>query len=318
MPDVNFPADVPPPGTLFGGEIDDWYRSAVARIPEFVDLSNPEIDEIETAWAAKSRLRLGGAMGLIDQGTAAEFLRRNPLPSVAELIDLAKRTSPEAPLQEVARLLLNMPTKPPSELLVANNASYAAVVMPDGTGEMSVQTSDGWKTLHPVLPPRPVVPNPEYLPVIKPFYPTASVWQGAPRVGVVETPEDAPCSLVVDAMMWLGYKTEDGRVAVVEFSTYIEHQESRIGSLLESHPYFNAGLTPRAFNILSESLHTRYWARFPARHWIVNFPDRTLDIVACSAEQVGEPAVGSSTFERVLEAARSALQAASKDATAAA
>lgn len=317
MPDVNFPTDVPEPGTLFGGEIDVWYRSAVARIAEFVDLSNPELDDIETAWAAKSRLRLGGAMGLIDQETAAEFLRDNPLPSVAQLIELAKRTSPDAPLQEVARLLLNMPTKPPSELMVVDNVSYANVVMPDGSGEMCVQTSDGWKTLHPVLPPRPVVPNPEYLPVIKPFYATATVWQEAPRVGIVESAKDAPCALVVGAIMWLGYKTEDGRVALVEFTTYIEHQESRIGSLLESHPYFNAGLTPRAFNILSESLHTRYWARFPARHWIVNFPDRTLDIVACSARQVGEPAVETSTFERVLEAARPALQAASKDATAA-
>lgn len=318
MPDDNFPADVPEPGTLFGGEINKWYRSAVARIPEFVDLSNPNFDSIETAWAAKSRLRLGGAMGLIDQEIAAEFLRDNPLPSVEELIALAKRTSPDAPLEEVARLLLNVQTEAPSELMAVNNVSYANVVMPDGNGEMCVQTTDGWKTLHPVLPPRPAVPNPEYLPVIKPFYATATVWQEAPRVGIVESAMDAPCSLVLGGMMWLGYRTEDGRVAVVEFTTYIEHQESRIGSLLESHPYFNAGLTPRAFNILSESLYTRYWARFPVRHWIVNFSDRTFDIVACSAKQIGEPAAGTSTLERVLEAASRALKATSRDDTAAA
>lgn len=310
MPDIDFPVDVPKPGSLYGGEIDAWYRSAVACIPQFVDLDDPEIDDLEAAWAAKSRLRLAGAMGLIDQETvAAEFLHNNPLPGLGKLISLAERTSPERPLQEVARLLLNVPSKAPLDLRVVNNVSFAEVVMPDANGQMCVETPDGWKTLHPVLPPRPIVPNPEYLPTIEPFYATATVWQEIPSVGDYESDTDAPCALVTDGVMWLSYRTEDGQVAVVEFASYIEHQQSRIGSLLESHPYFNAGLKPRAFNMLSESLHTRYWSRFPACHWIINFPDRTLDIVACSAQLTGEPAAGTSTLEAVLEAAKRVLLA---------
>jgi len=312
VPDVNFPVDVPEPCTLFEREIDEWYRLAVARIPEFVDLSNPAMSDLETAWEAKSRLRFAGAMGLIDQDVAAEFLRDNPLVSVEELVALAKRTRPDEPLQEAARLLLNVRPAEASELMVVDNVSYANVVMPDGSGEMCVQTPDGWKTLHPVLPPRPVVPNPEYLPAIKPFYATATVWREVPLIGFHESTSDAPCALVLGDVMWLGYRTEDDRVALVEFSTYIEHQESRIGSLLVSHPYANAGLTRNAFNILSESLQTGYWSQFPARHWIVNFSDRTFDIVACSAQQIGEPVTGTSTLERVLEAARRALKEASE------
>ncbi len=312
MPNIEFPADVPEPGTLFSGEIDEWYRSAVACIPKFINLDSPEIDDLEAVWSAKSRLRFAGAMGLIDQDCAAEFLKANPLPSLADLIALAKRTFPNAPLEEVVRLLLNMPPVAASEIMAVNNVSYADIVMPDGRGEMVVNTPDGWKTLHPVLPPRPVVPNPEYLPVIEPFYATATVWNEAPRVGDYESARDDPCAMVFGGVMWVGYRTEDGRIALVQFSTYIEHQQSRVGSLLESHPYFNAGLTPRAFNVLSESLLTRYWSRFPARHWVINFPDRTLDIIACSAQLIGEPVEGANTLDRVLLAARRALQASIK------
>lgn len=119
---------------------------------------------------------------------------------------LAKRTSPE----DAIRLLLNIEQKPPLTFRVVNNVSYAKLVLPDAAGEMCVKTPEGWQTLRPVLPPRPIVPNPEYQPAIEPFYTTASVWSEAPQIEPHETLEQAPCVLVVGSVMLLAYSTVSG------------------------------------------------------------------------------------------------------------
>lgn len=297
MPYIEFPVNVLKPGSMFSADIQEWYSNATAKIKEFMDDGDPDISTVTDVWTAKSMLRYAAAMSLVDQELAAEFMRDNPLPSIEDLIDLARRTSPNEPIIEALRQLFVFPENKDNEIVVVNNTSYSDLVMKDGQGEMCVKTAEGWKTLYPVLPPRPIVPNPEYIPTIEPFFSTASIFQQVPRIGYPETAAHKPCLVVLGGSLWLSYLTDQGeKIAVVEFTGYIEHQESRIGTLLEGHPYFNAGLTPRAFNELSESIYIKYWNRFSAKHWVVNFADRTIDVIAQSARLVEPLNESVSTF----------------------
>lgn len=160
----------------------------------------------------------------------------------------------------------------------------------------------------PLVPPRPVVPRPEAI-VLAPLHVVAAVWPAAPRIARAERRAHAPCTVVYGNTLWVGYLAEPGdHIAVVQFSGYIEHQESRIGAMLASHPYHDAGLVARAFNELSDSLLAQYWRRFEPRHWVVNFPDRTLDVVARSAHVVALPAEAPTTFDGVHAAIAIAVQ----------
>ncbi len=304
MPDAFFPVEVPAPCSMLFTAIGDWYRLSVGQIPMFIDLTNPDEDTVTDVWGAVSRLRYAGAMSLYDPALAPEFFENHPLPSVSEVIQLARRTAPDGDVfAEAIRLLLNVEKKSEATIRVVNYTTYSQMVLPDAKGEMCVMMPGGWQTLLPVLPPRPVVPNPEYLADIEPFYTTSAVWADAPSIGDSEDLSQEPCILVQGAVMLLAYWSASSGITVVKFFPYIEHQETRIGELLESHPYFNAGLKARSFNLLSKSLLTRYWSRFPAQHWVVNFSDRTLDIVAWSAEVLVLP-----PFNSTLEALNSAAE----------
>ena len=309
MPDIDFPTDVPEPGTMVSGEAAAWYLSATKRILDFVSVDGAGLSDLESAWSAKSRLRYAAAMAMIDQDAAAEFMRTNPIPSLDSLLDLAQDESTADPVAGTLQLLLQPSDRSADEgLRVYNeNVAYADAVMPQGQSEMRVKSGDGWTTVRAVLPPRPIVPNPEYIENIEPFFTVASVWEKASRIGSPDSELQEPCVLEYGGSLWVGYlKEPDNSIAVVRFSGYVEHQVSRVGKLLESHPYFNAGLTPRAFNELSTSLYTKYWSRFAARHWVVNFPDRTMDIIAKSAEVVGLSTQASSTFGCVKHAIETA------------
>ncbi|MFM2447793.1 MAG: hypothetical protein RIS44_243 [Pseudomonadota bacterium] len=309
MHSIDFPIDVPKPATMLSAEATTWYLSATARIEEFIERQSLDMAALSDAWSARSRLRYAAAMALIDQDAAAEFIQKNPLPNVESLLELARHTSPSDPVPGALQLLLHPPTTSASDTLraVNDNVAYADIVMPNGQASKYVETDQGWKTVRHVLPPRPAVPNPEYIQSVEPFFCAASIWKAAPQIAVSDSTLHDPCTLVHSNSLWLSYLTDqDEKIAVVRFSGYVEHQISRIGRLLESHPYFNAGLTAQAFNELSNSLHTKYWGRFSARHWVINFSDRTIDVIAQDVTLVEVPMRCNGTLDSMNAAITSA------------
>jgi hypothetical protein len=310
MHDINFPVDLPQPGTMYGFDLDSWYDDAVNRIRSLILDKAPTFETIEFAWTLKSRLRFAAAMALIDQEVANEFIRDNPLPPIEDLLAVARTSGSENQFQVALKMLLEWRaegTYQPEIAVVNDVSTYQQTVIQDAQGRPHVKRGDEWQELQPVLPPRPIVPNPEYLGTDwRPFYSTASVWNAAPESIYAETEDNLPCLLVFKDSLWLSYLThEDDTFAVVRFHAYIEHQETRIGNHLAGHPYFAAGLQPRTFNALSISALTKYWINLDARHWVVNFQDRTIDIIAQQAEVVDSAIVAETSFDALARAKHS-------------
>ena len=302
MQDITFPVDIPQPGTMYGFDLDNWYHDAVSCIRSLISDEEPTYETLESAWTLKSRVRYAAAMALMDQEIASEFLRDNPLPPIEDLLAVARTSGSENPFQVALIMLLQRQGEEVHhpELTVFNEVStYQQTVIQDAQGRAHVKRGDEWQKLQPVLPPRPIVPNPEYLGTDwRPFYSTASVWSDAPEIIFAETEDSRPSLLVFNDSLWLSYLTnKDDVFAVIRFHIYIEHQETRIGNHLAGHPYFVAGLQPRAFNALSVSALTKYWIKFNARHWVVNFPDRTIDIIAQQSEVVEKAVNATTSFE---------------------
>lgn len=312
MDNIKLPVEMPQPGPFY--ELVDWYNNTVNHIQSLVSKEEPDSVTLESAWSLKSRARLAAALALYDQELVSEFLRNNPLPSIQDLLAVARKSDSENPYQAALIILFQQQGEGGGypELMVCNEVmSYQQTVIPDEHGRVQVQHHDEWQELQPVLPPRPIVPNPEYLGTDwKPFYSTASIWSDPPDIIYADSEDTSPCLLVFNDSLWLSYLTHGHNVfAVVRFHTYIEHQETRIGNHLAGHPYFAAGLQPRVFNALSISALTKYWSRFNACHWVVNFADRTVDVIAQQSEVV-ERAINSITsFEALQQAINSHVSA---------
>jgi len=307
MQDIQFPVDLPQPGTMYGFELDAWYQNAVSQIYSLASDQEPDYETLESAWTLKSRVRYAAAMALIDQELVSEFFKDNPLPSIEDLLKVAQKSATENPFQSALEILL----KPQEgeaghpDLVVFNEVMpYQQTVIGDVQGRQYVKRGDDWQELQPVLPPRPIVPNPEYLGTEwRPFYATASIWNAAPEIADPEDEDCLPSLLVFKDSLWLSYLTGQGDTfAIVRFYPYIEHQVTRIGKLLASHPYFVAGLSPRKFNELSTSALTKYWINLNARHWVVNFHDRTLDVIAQQSEIVERSVNATSSFDALQQA----------------
>lgn len=292
-----FPADVPKPGSMYSGEAMVWYYETTEKLRAIVGGVNDEDYSIEDIWSAVSRVRYIVAMCFIDQEVAVEFLREHPLPSISQIVDKVKKLPPEScPRAAIDLLLTNNPPVEPELTVVNDVMSYQQVVA------QYIQNSDYPDAPNVVFPPRPFVPNPEYIPVIKPFLSDSNVWGDAPEIEYADSPEYYPALLMFENSLWLSYLSGQHTFSIIKFSTCIEYQQSRIGNLLPAHPYYAAGLKNLRFNELSTSTLTRYWTRFGARHWVINFHDRTLDVVAVSVEVVLTNIQGEDSFS-ILRAA---------------
>lgn len=137
-------------------------------------------------------------------------------------------------------------------------------------------------------------------------------WPQAPRIGFPRIRSQLPCTVVRGNSLWLAYLVDrDGGIAVVEFAGHVEHRASRAGSYAVHGMAPAAALPANTFSELQDSPAVHGWRHLPARHWVVTFPDRTLDIVAKSACLARAPVAGSCTFAAALAAmARFETQAA--------
>jgi hypothetical protein len=131
----------------------------------------------------------------------------------------------------------------------------------------------------------------------------ASVWAVAPELGIPEP----PALLAESDRLWLAYfLIGNEAVAVVRFSDVIDHHLSPINDEgLGKHPYAQAGLKWYSFNELTDSNETRRWTTLGARHWVINFKDNTLDVIAKSAEVIHEKIPATSPLQALLSVVQS-------------
>lgn len=114
-----------------------------------------------------------------------------------------------------------------------------------------------------------------------------NIWKDAPELAIPEDP-----TLFSDSRnLWLAYETTQepsGQVfAVIQFVDVIDHRLSPINDEgLGQHPCASASLKYYAFNEVIGSIETQRWAALAARHWVITFKDKTLDVVARSAQVV--------------------------------
>ena len=262
-------------------EASTWFRDAVTkiayRLPE--DLSDHE--QLVEAWNTKCQLRLAAALALYDPELVEDLFKAFPLPSIARLLELAHAQEGQ---RDAARFALDI-------VLGVSDAEKTAfpgtvgesigMTMHNVGGKSFVMTEDGWREQAPIKA-TPMLPRPAM--VASALYPTASVWTDAPASSDDEYSDARPALTMADGCLWLAYPTMDESMyAIVVFEGHVEHQTSNLDpATLENHPYASAGLKPFAFNALSESLQSIYWAPLGAKHWVVSLPNGAIDVVARS------------------------------------
>ena len=130
-----------------------------------------------------------------------------------------------------------------------------------------------------------------------------TTWTQAPELAIPEVP-----ALFSDSSdLWVAYETTAkprGEVyAIVRFRHVIDHRLSPINDEgITEHPYGKAGLAGiqlYTFNEVIDSAEAIEWRPLRARHWVVTFKDKTLDVLAEDAE-VAVPSVRGSDPVSVL------------------
>ena len=279
-------------------EASTWIRES---IPLISDLVNPDLepfDQLQEAWDIKSRLRLLAGVALYDQELVSEFFMAFPLPRIDELLMMFRDAADEEPAQAALRFLLNV-SESEVRAFPGTVGESIGMTIRNVNGKDYIMTKDGWqerqggvKFFSPLLPHPAMVENLE-------IFHTSSVWRDPPRMESYKT--QAPAFLTSGSTSWLAYVCEGGKIAVIRFDGFVEGQLSQIDvDTLKNHPYAIPELKPFEFNEISKSLQTVYWAPLGARHWIISFPNSTLDVVARTAEVIAAGIEGQSTAAALL------------------
>jgi len=255
-----------------------WYRNAIPLISAFLDGDLSDRERLDEAWNVKSRLRLAAALSLYDQELVNDFFRSFPLPRIKDLLELSQDHEEES--REFSALQLLLTVSEPETGAFPGIVEIGTTIH-NVKGKAFVLTGDGWKEQEPIAVFYPLLPFPAMIRNAK-VHPTSSCWDGAPEMGAPESATRSLALLVGDDKLWISYPSDEaGCMSVVAFEGHVEHQLSCIDpSTLKNHPYASAGLKAYAFNELSQSLQTIYWAPLGVRHWVVSLWSSTLDIVA--------------------------------------
>ena len=281
------PVPAPDICSLTMAEASAWLRDAVSKIPSLLETDGDRSahELLVDAWDVKCRLRLAAALSLYSPHLVEKLFATFPLPSVDSLLALAKTQTSE---EDVARFALDIVLRTSAVEKAAFPGTVGEAIgmtMHNVDGKTFVMTEEGWRE-QARIEATPMLPHPG---LVKPaIYPTSSVWPEAPACSGDAHSDAMPALLLSGGSLWLAYPTRDeGSHAVVAFDGHVEHQTSHLApDTLKNHPYASAGLKPFAFNALSESLQSIYWAPLGARHWIVSLPHGAIDVVARSVRVV--------------------------------
>jgi len=292
------PVTPPEPDSMTAADASQWIRKAIPLIAGFVKPDLAPFERLQEAWNIKSRLRLLAGAALYDQELVAEFCQTFPLPRIDELLAMFQDVDEEQREEAALEFLLNVSERE-SRAFPGTVGEAIGMTIRNVNGKDYVMTENGWqerqgsvKFLSPLLPYPAMVENVE-------IFHTISIWREPPKM---EFPESqAPAFLTSESTLWLSYVCEGGKIAVVRFDGFIEGQLSGIDvDTLKNHPYAVPELKPLEFNETSKSAQTIYWAPLLARHWIISFPTRTLDLVAQTAEVLATGIEEQSTLEALL------------------
>jgi hypothetical protein len=137
------PIAYPAPASLLSSEAAKWYLESVRAIAGTLGRDREPMEMLETAWALKARLRLAGALSLVDVELAEEFLRSMALPSIdALLMQAGAPDDADAARKALAKLL---------SITVLEQRAFPGTVgeaigMEVTTGdETQVMTEQGWQ-----------------------------------------------------------------------------------------------------------------------------------------------------------------------------
>jgi hypothetical protein len=296
-PNSLLPTDLPTPCSMTLADASAWYRSAIPEIPARLT-PGPERERLDEAWGIKSRLRLTAALSLFDQELVDDFLRNFPLPSIDELLALSPNNGQQSRELSALQLIVQVSE---AEAGAFPGTVDVGMTIHNVEGKSFSLTDDGWKEQEPVVFHHPLLPIPAFIRSAK-VHPTSSAWAGAPEMGPPESAAGSLAILVASDKLWISYPSDqDGRMSVVSFDGHVEHQLSCIDpETLKNHPYASAGLKPCAFNELSQSLQTIYWAPLGVRHWVVSLWSSTLDVVARGVSVSSKGVQSSSPQEALL------------------
>lgn len=282
-------------------EASDWYRDSVSKISSCLDEELSSHEQLVDAWNMKCRLRLIAALSLYDPELVEDFFKAFPLPSVTQLLALAHANASDDPGRFALDIVLGL-SDAEKHAFPATVGDAVGMTMRNVDGKSFVMTEEGWREQERIKA-TPLVPYPNML--APEIFPTSSVWTDAPAMTDDRYGSAAPALLQARDGLWLTYPLSAPETfATVVFEGYVEHQASQLGpETLRNHPYASAGLKPFAFNLLSESLQSIYWAPLGARHWVVSLPSGALDVVARAVRVVASDASASDATQ----ALRSAL-----------
>jgi hypothetical protein len=293
-----FPFTAPEPDSMTVAEASEWIQESIPLISGLIAPDLTPFEQLQDAWNIKSRLRLLAGAALYDQELVAEFFQAFPLPRIDELRAMFQDAADEEPEQAALKFLLKV-SESEARAFPSTVGEAIGMTIRNVNGKDYIMTKDGWqerqgsvKFFSPLLPLPAMVENVE-------IFHTSSIWRDPPRMENADP--QAPAFLTSGATLWLAYVCEGGKMAVVRFDGFIEAQLSQIDvDTLKNHPYAVPELKPFEFNEVSKSLQTVYWAPLGARHWIISFPDRTLDLVARTAEVLATGIEKQSTAEALL------------------
>jgi hypothetical protein len=297
------PVPMPEPCSQTVAEASAWYRDAVAKIAALLETDEelPDHELLVEAWNAKCRSRLAAALSLYSPGLVEDFFAAFPLPSVSRLLELARtQTSDDDAARFALDIVLGVSTVEKAAF-PGTVGEAIGMTMHNVDGKTFVMTEEGWREQTRIAA-TPLLPHPGM--VKSAIYPTSSVWREAPASSVDEYSDATPALMLSGTSLWLAYSTLDqGTYAVVAFDGHVEHQTSHLApDTLRNHPYASAGLKPFAFNALSESLQSIYWAPLGAKHWIVSLPNGAIDVVARSVRVVATAVKAASAGQALLAA----------------
>jgi hypothetical protein len=283
-------------------EASDWYRDSVSKISSCLDAELSSHEQLVDAWNMKCRLRLIAALSLYDPELVEDFFKAFPLPSVPQLLDLAHANASDDLGRFALTIVLGL-SDAEKHAFPATVGDAVGMTIRNVDGKSFVMTEEGWREQERIKA-TPLLPHPNML--ASEIFPTSSVWADAPEMTDDGYGSPAPVLLQAQDSLWLTYPlVEPESFATVVFEGYVEHQASQLDpDTLRNHPYASAGLKPFAFNLLSESLQSIYWAPLRAKHWVVSLPSGTLDVVARTVRIV----VSDASASDATQALRSALE----------
>jgi hypothetical protein len=284
---LRIPVAAPEPDSMTMADASKWYRKAIPLIAEFVDAQLSESERLQEAWNVKSRLRLLAAAALYDQELVMEFFQEFPLPRISDLLELSQSLQNEKPEEAALRILLTV-SEHEARAYPATVGESIGMTIHNVNGQTYVMTENGWQVRKEGLKSfYPLLPFPDIVKDIELFH-TVSSWSQPPLIA--EEPDadsDSPALFVTSNRLWLSYVCDDNTIAVVKFEGHIEHQWSGIDvRTIKNHPYAAPKLEPLTFNEISKSLQTIYWAPLNPKHWVISFPNNTLDVLATSAKVI--------------------------------